>query len=398
MFKCTGLIVSILALLFLTSCRQEKKAGEVGDSDLPRVRLEGILENGKGASLYLEEMGAREYIPIDTMICDADGRFESSWPATRSAFYILRYENSAYCTLLAEPGEVISFKSNADNFGAYTIKNSPGSTLLSELDREHKKSIGVLADIARQNREALGSPGYAELKKDQDLQFDSVTSEFREYSLVFIHKNPSSPAILVALYNLYGPQLPVFDPGQDFEVYSFVDSLMSEHHPELEATQLLHAQVSKAKQDFLLSRKPAGIEDGQIAPDFVSSQPDGSAFALSELRGQYVLLSFWASWSHLSMEENATLKKAMKRYGNENFSIVQVSMDEQREAWTKQIEEDELDWIQLSDLKRWDSPLVELYGIERIPYNLIIGPSGKVLASDLYGNELLEKLELIIKQ
>ncbi len=108
------------------------------------------------------------------------------------------------------------------------------------------------------------------------------------------------------------------------------------------------------------------------------------------------MLSFWASWSNLSKEENATLLKAYERYGNRNFRILQVSVDDSKEAWTGAIEEDGLIWDHVSDLKRWETPLVDLYGVEKIPFTVLIDPSGKIVETELYGEQLLNKLDQIL--
>ena len=144
----------------------------------------------------------------------------------------------------------------------------------------------------------------------------------------------------------------------------------------------------------LLTNRP---QIGEIAPDFVSSRPDGTPLTLLDLRGNYVLLDFWASWSKLSREENASLVKAWEQHGEKNFRILQISVDDNKADWTGAIEEDKLDWDHVSDLKRWETPLVDLYGVERIPYNLLIDPSGRIIESELYGEQLLNKLEQILR-
>jgi peroxiredoxin len=138
------------------------------------------------------------------------------------------------------------------------------------------------------------------------------------------------------------------------------------------------------------------LKKGEIAPDFVSSRPDRSEMALSSLRGSYVLLGFWASWSNLSREENATLVKARKQFGEKNFKILQVSVDDSNIDWIGAIEEDGLDWDHLSDLKRWETPVVELYGVEKIPFNVLIDPRGKIVETELYGEYLLSNLDQIL--
>ena len=171
---------------------------------------------------------------------------------------------------------------------------------------------------------------------------------------------------------------------------------MMASYPELEAVQLLHAQVREAK--LLMESELQGnhLKKGEIAPDFVSSRPDGSELALVSLRGSYVLLDFWASWSGLSREENATLLKAWERFGEKGLKILQVSVDDDRAAWTGAIAEDGLYWDHVSDLKRWETPVVDLYAVERIPFNILIDPAGRIMEIDLHGEQLLSKLEQIL--
>ena len=96
------------------------------------------------------------------------------------------------------------------------------------------------------------------------------------------------------------------------------------------------------------------------------------------------------------MEQNLTLKKAWERFGGRGLRILQVSVDDNRAAWTDAIREDRLEWDHVSDLKRWETPVVDLYGVERIPFNVLIDPAGKIVEIDLHGEELLNKLEQIL--
>jgi peroxiredoxin len=386
----------LVFLLIIVGCKQRGAAGNLGGDRGSTTLIHGTLQDGSGERVLLEEMGAREYIPVDTVICDDSGAFKITFAQDQMAFYVVRYGPSGYITLLLEPGESVEFTGELEAKDTYTISGSPGSELLQILASEHKRSLEALGEIARKNREFVSEPNYTELKLKLDQQFDSITTAFQDYSIRFIHENKSSPAILIALYNLYGQGIPVFHPSTDFPVYHFVDSVMTALYPDLEAVQLLHAQVNEAR--LLMESEPRGLQPkkGEIAPDFVSSRPDGSEMALVSLRGNYVLLDFWASWSALSREENVTLVKAMERFGPKGLRILQVSVDDKKADWINAIAEDGLNWDHVSDLKRWDTPLVDLYGVERIPFNLLIDPNGKILEIDLHGEQLLRKLEQLL--
>ena len=357
--------------------------------------LEGCLENGTRRELILEQMEARELIPIDTVTCDQEGKFQFSFHMEEPGFYILRTGNSGYITLFLQPGEQLKLQGLYGDTDHYSITGSPGSEQLMLLGKEHKKAIDILAGLTKKNMELQHEKEFSRLKAEFDRQFDSVTSAFRGYSLDFIDQNQESPIILIALYNLYGHGLPVFDPVQDLHVYRFVDSVLWSRYPDVESVKLLHSQLAQIKKVSPIERKGPG--KGEIAPDFVSSDPDGKKRALSDYRGSYLVLGFWASWSHPSRIQNSYLVKAHAKYSGVPVKFLQVSLDEREEDWKAAIKEDGLDWDHLSDLNRWESPLVRLYRLERIPYLMLIDPSGRIVATDLQGEDLDWKLETLIK-
>ena len=230
MIKYPGFNILIFLLLLASGCNQNSASKSPGETTEKTTEIRGTLLNGDGEEVLLEEMGAREYIPVDTVRCNDAGEFTISFLQERIAFYVLRYGPSGYLTLLMEPGETIEFKAELEDKNAYSIKGSPGSGLLQILAAEHKKALDALGQIARKSRELVSSPDYTSIKLELDRQFDSITTEFQDYSIAYIHENPESPAILIALYNLYGQGVPVFHPRTDFPVYSFVDSVMMIHH------------------------------------------------------------------------------------------------------------------------------------------------------------------------
>jgi peroxiredoxin len=138
---------------------------------------------------------------------------------------------------------------------------------------------------------------------------------------------------------------------------------------------------------------------GATAPDFTQNTPDNVPVKLSSLRGQYVLLDFWASWCKPCREENPNLVKAYQTYKDKGFTVLGVSLDNEgsRAAWLRAIEKDGLTWTHVSDLKWWKNAVAQEYGVQSVPQNFLLDPQGKIVATNLRGEELQITLGKLLK-
>ncbi|MBO9563894.1 MAG: AhpC/TSA family protein [Niastella sp.] len=220
-------------------------------------------------------------------------------------------------------------------------------------------------------------------QKDQAVRDSFITREqtlFNEsfkIHLAFAQKHPDSYLSLISLSHTAS------QPAVNAEAKR-VYALLS---PALKQTSL-------GKDIITQLAAPEVTQIGKPAPDFEQAAPDGKRIKLSDFRSKYVLIDFWASWCGPCREENPNLVAAYQQYKDKGFNVLGVSLDAggQRAAWLQAIEKDQLHWAQVSDLKGWDNAAAKLYGVRGIPANFLVDPSGKIIARDLRGKVLQEKL------
>lgn len=206
--------------------------------------------------------------------------------------------------------------------------------------------------------------------------YDIIEEESGRHKMAFMSENSD---------NILGPKMATRKYYSDEQIDE-MDSVVSLFDSSLDSS----VYVKQLRKNMATWRK---VQVGMEAPVFSQADSTGSQISLDSFRGSYLLIDFWASWCGPCRAENPNVVAAYNKFHEKGFEILGVSYDTNRDKWIKAIAKDELDWSHVSDLKGWQNATSEIYGIRAIPHSIILDPNGVIVAKNLRGKELHNKLE-----
>lgn len=382
------LIFSLCAFAVLAGCKNNT------------VHISGTLVHpSAGKYIYLDELKSDQLVSVDSARIPEDGTFNFKKDVKSPSFYLLKLNNNNFMTMLVEPGEKIILRAHNDSLSyPYEISGSEGTMKMAEYNRNLKNTISKLSGLNRMYMENTDTTDIPAFMESLDSMAQNYLNEINSYTKKYIDENLSSLVSLVALYQQVAPSVYVLDQKKDFRYFVKVDSSLYSQYPAYEPVATLHEQVKELTESMKMMPGSATAM-GETVPEISLPSPSGDTIRLSQTRGSVVLLDFWASWCPPCRQENPNLVKAYDMYHRKGFQIFQVSLDKTKEAWLQGIKDDNLGrWIHVSDVQYWNSIVVPLYKIESIPTNYLLDREGKIIATNLRGERLQQKLEEIFNQ
>ena len=365
------------------------------------VRISGTVVNpATGVYVVLDELKSNNLVPVDSVKISSDGTFGFKREIKQPSFYLLKSKENNFLTMLLEPGEKITMKVHSDSLNIpISLKGSKGTELMTEYNKTLRVTIKKLTGLNSIYMQNQDKPELPKVIESLDSLAQIYLGEINTYTKKYIDDNLTSLVSLVALYQQVAPSVYVLNPAKDLKYFLKVDSSMFSRYPNFEPVISLHDQVKElsSKMNGATNAAPASAS-GAVAPEISLPTPQGDTIKLSSTRGSVVLLDFWASWCAPCRKESPNLLNAYNTFHKKGFQIYQVSLDKTKEAWVKGIQDDHLEkWIHVSDVQYWNSIVVPLYKVESIPCNYLLDKEGRIIGSNLRGEQLQIKLAEIFK-
>ncbi len=345
-----------------------------------KAKVDQVIPDKK---VYLELINARgQAIKIDSMLPNAQKTVQFSGKIVdQGGFYLLNFydvPNPQKVLLILEGNESVDVTAEGINTpekqGSFTIQsNSENIKFMLQLMAISKE---LETKVKAWNEEIQKNPNSSARIQTEFTTAQQATLQ-KIKSLV-----PQMGSKLVALWATN------FLPA-DTEL-----ATLEEIGSRFRQTRPNHPQVKPFLENL---KRLKGANQGSEAPEIALPTPTGEILALSSLKGKYVLIDFWASWCGPCRQENPNVVKTYAKYKDKGFEIFGVSLDKDKAAWIRAIENDRLVWKHVSDLQYWNSVGAQAYGVNSIPMTFLLDPAGKIVAKGLRGPALEQYLENIFK-
>lgn len=318
------------------------------------LKVQLKIKNSNFTTAYLEDAAAQQF--LDTAKIDKNGNCLFKANLEKISLLRIYFSEENFIYLISEPKENVQVEADASDLMSPVVKGSPNT----EMFYNTYKAM-----------------------KDYKVKIEDYTKKIEEEQKKYLHdiilKN------LGLLSNIYFTEK--FNVDDDFDLLSKLDNELFKKYPDNQDVIQFHDKITSA----------AKLSKGLLAPDLAIADTLGKELKLSSLHGKYVLIDFWASWCKPCRQETPKLKTIYEKYHAKGFEIYSVSLDEDSTGWRDAIAMDQPTWLQVSELKGGDSDAAKTYGVQTIPFEVLIDKEGKIIKKNVRSEELEKLLADLLK-
>ncbi|WP_442587664.1 redoxin domain-containing protein [Pedobacter sp. AW31-3R] len=342
--------------------------------------LKGNIADARG-KVYLGHEVEGKPVIIDS-VNTLNGTFVFKGKVKEPEFYNLTNKSLKYPIGFILENSAITVNTTKDSLSMAEIKGSAAQDVYTGFYNGPWKAITAKAGDIYQRLDAAGKNGPVDsvTRVGFDKEFADLDVLNQAAVRTYIGKYPAS----------VGSAAIISDRFISYPNFKVAAELFAILHPDVRQSAI-GSQITKALAIDAKSAK------GNPAPEISMTDADGKIVNLSDFKGKYVLIDFWASWCGPCRKENPNVVAAYKKYHEKGFEILGVSLDSKKDAWLKAIAADGLTWTHVSDLKGWSNAAAAEYGVKSVPASFLIDPQGKFVGKDLRGEELNKTLEGLFK-
>ncbi len=344
------------------------------------IKLSGTIFNSKVDTFKISQFFGSYFKDYASIPADKKGNFSFSGKLPNEDFYLLRVGNNNVNLILRNKSEL---KIYGDGSKIREFCNIIGS--------DESKAFHDFAQIT-DNWKIKSDSAIAALR--QDPSREKAINEYMQGQFItyqqelqnFVSSNPNSPALILALNSI--------DIEQNFKDYENLILQVYKSFPNSPSVISYYQNYLSQKQK---NEEGMFLAPGKVAPDFEEFSTDRTTkMKLSDLKGKVVLIDFWASWCGPCRRENPNVVKTYQKYAKDGFTIMSVSLDNDKSKWAEAIEKDKLVWpYHVSDLGGWNSKVARMYQVSSVPFTVLIDQEGKIIRTNLRGEALEGELTRI---
>ena len=375
-------IYTLLILSSLISCKNQPKLSN--NEYLVNVKCEGVFN---GLRAYLKTNTNPRSVRITDTAIVANGSFSFKGEISGVEMRTLTIDGvNGQTNIILEPGE-IDVTIYKDSIFSSTSVGTYNNNVFDDYKKQYKKQYNVISNLRDSIMKLTNDPI---VLNQLNKKMKSQKLLLKNFGFNFIKSYPDSDFSLTLLNSAIGQK--GFDMDLAKEAYDKINiSIKTKTVENQIISNQIKTKLNKVKKNEL-------IKIGEKVPNFSAPNSEGVMLKLNEIKGKVTIIDFWASWCKPCRIENPNLVSLYNEYHVKGLEIISISLDSetQKSAWIKAIEKDQLNWYNISNLKSWNDPIAQLYGVNSIPATFIIDKDGVLIDKRLRGSQLDNKIKELL--